>query len=190
MTSLASQLQSLVKFLIAQKIRYAILGGIAVCIYGEPRLTADIDVSIILDKERVGEFLKKAKKRGFRALIPNAKRIAKRTGVIPVGLKKGRRAGKFDIIIAENILEYTAIKRGRIKKIDSIRVRFISPEDLVIHKITSSRPRDIEDLKGILIRQRKRLDKRYIGHWLRKIDKANKSRLYRLFKRLSKECAA
>jgi len=103
-------------------------------------------------------------------------------------LRKRGTIGRLDIIIAENILEYTAIKRGRLRKINSIKARIISPEDLIIHKITSSRPRDLEDLRGILIRQKGKLDIRYIQEWLKKIDKVSKeTALYKLFKRLLKE---
>lgn len=188
MSSLEFQLWTLAKFLTAEKIKYIILGGLAVSIYGEPRLTADIDVNIVFDRRKIDEFLKKAKKYGFYPLSSNAKKIAKETGIIPMGFKKKKITGKFDIVIAENILEYTAIKRGRIKKVGSIRIRLISPEDLIIHKITSSRPRDLEDLKGILIRQSGKLNVRYIQHWLEKIDKANKkSKTCNLFGKLLRE---
>ena len=188
MSSLEFQLKIVVRCLSAQKIKYIILGGIAVSIYGEPRFTADIDVNIIFDKRKVNEFLNSAKKYGIYPLFPNTEKIVRETGVIAMKFIKGRAIGKFDIIIAENILEYSAIKRGRIKKINSVKARFISPEDLIIHKIASSRPRDFEDLKGILIRQKGRLDIKYIQYWLKKIDKVNKkSKTYKIFKGLLKE---
>ncbi len=80
------------------------------------------------------------------------------------------------------------IKRGKIKNLGSIRARFISPEDLIIHKITSPRAKDIEDLSGILIRQRGKLDLKYIRYWLEKIDKVNKRlHLCKEFERLLNE---
>lgn len=188
MNTLELQLKTLVRFLSAQKIKYVILGGIAVSIYGEPRLTADIDVNIIFDKDKLDEFLVEAKKFNFYPLFPNTRKITEKTGVIPMKFVKGKITGKADIIIAENVLEYTAIKRGRIKKIGSIRARLVSPEDLIIHKITSSRPRDLEDLKGILVRQKGKLDIRYIRFWLKKIDRTDKRlQLCRLFNNLLKE---
>lgn len=188
MNFLEFQLQTVVKFLSAQKIKYVILGGIAVSIYGEPRLTADIDINIILDKAKISEFLIQAKKHNIYPSLPNIKKIAKEAGIIPMNLRKREMIGRFDIIIAENVLEYTAIKRGKLRKINSIKARIISSEDLVIHKIASSRPRDLEDLRGILIRQKGKLDIRYIQRWLKRIDKANKkAQLYRLFKGLLKE---
>ena len=179
MNPLESQLKALAKFLTKEKIKYAILGGMAVSIYGEPRLTVDIDVNILFDKRKADEFLKKSKKYGFYPFFSKTKEMAAKTGVIPTEFKKTKI--RCDFITAENILEYEAIKRSKLKKIGSIKVRLVTPEDLIIHKIASSRPRDREDLKGILIRQKGKLDLKYVKTWLRKIDKANKSRLCDMF---------
>jgi hypothetical protein len=98
---------------------------------------------------------------------------------------KNKVLGRCDFIIAQNALEYSGIKRARLKKIYSTKIKLISPEDLVIHKITSNRPRDIEDAEGILNRQRGKLDLHYIIFWLKKISEANKKpELLHLFKKL------
>jgi len=112
MNFLEFQLQTVVKFLSTQKIKYVILGGIAASIYGEPRLTADIDISIILDKDKISEFLIQAKRYNIHPSLPNIKKIVRKTGILPMHLRKRGTIGRLDIIIAENILEYTAIKRG------------------------------------------------------------------------------
>ena len=40
-------------------------GGIAVALWGEPRATQDIDIVVLISKDRVFDFLKEAKKYGF-----------------------------------------------------------------------------------------------------------------------------
>jgi predicted nucleotidyltransferase len=45
-------------------------------------------------------------------------------------------------------------------------LRFISAEDLIIHKCVAGRPRDLEDIERILVRQELELDLRYIRRWL------------------------
>jgi hypothetical protein len=47
----------------------------------------------------------------------------------------------------------------------NIPVRFATAEDLIIHKLVAGRPRDLEDIRGILTHQ-KRLDERYLKRWL------------------------
>ncbi|HLF17785.1 MAG TPA: nucleotidyltransferase [Candidatus Omnitrophota bacterium] len=190
MNSLNQQLRQLVEFLSNERIKYVVLGGVAVSVYGEPRLTADIDVNVLLPKDKIFDFIKKAKKYGFYSLFPGMRKMAQRAGVISFGFKKGKISGKFDMIIAENILEYNAIERGKIKKIEGTSLRLITPEDLIIHKIASSRPRDLEDLKGVLLRQKGKLDNKYIQFWLKKLDRANPgARLHPLFNQIRKGCA-
>jgi len=174
MNPLEFQLKQIKKLTSKLKIEYAILGGVAVSVYGEPRLTFDIDVNLMLDTNRIDDFLKKARKYGFFPLPIKIKKFIKSTGVIPMRFSKNKVVGKCDFIIAQNALEYSGIKRARFKKIYSTKMKIISPEDLIIYKITSQRPRDIEDVSGILARQKKKLDFRYINSWLKKISEANK----------------
>ena len=53
------EVKAVVAFLSKEKIDYAILGGVAVSLYGEPRYTADLDVSIMLNKKSIKAFIKK-----------------------------------------------------------------------------------------------------------------------------------
>ncbi|MFH0764621.1 MAG: nucleotidyltransferase [Candidatus Omnitrophota bacterium] len=182
MNPVSIQLKALSIFLSKQKIDYAILGGIAVFIYGEPRLTSDVDVNIALDKDDIRKFLKDGKRYGFAPAIPGALRTGKTMGVIPMKFSKGKVSGLFDFILAENILELNAIKRARTKKIGPVSMKVVTPEDLVIHKITSRRARDFEDIPGILIRQKGKLDLKYINKWLKMIDKIHTGlNLYKKF---------
>jgi predicted nucleotidyltransferase len=47
-----------------------------------------------------------------------------------------------------------------------IRTRVCTAEDLIIHKAISERSKDWGDIEGILMRQRGKLDVKYIRHWL------------------------
>ena len=170
-------LKSLSTFLSKEKIKYAAIGGFAVLVYGEPRMTVDLDINIILSRKMINEFLVKAKKYGILPLLPNTKKLARETGVIPLRFKKGKEDWRVDVILAENLLEYRAIERAKLMKVAGVKLSVISPEDLIIHKIASTRPRDHEDLRGILLRQKGKLDINYIRDMLKKIDKSSKSRL-------------
>ncbi len=48
-------------------------------------------------------------------------------------------------------------------------VSFASVEDVVIHKIFAGRPRDIEDVRAILLKNRD-VDVEYIRRWLKDFD--------------------
>lgn len=185
MNSLKRQLIEAVKLLESLKTDYAVLGGVAVNIYGEPRFTADVDISILLEKDEAGAFIKRARVHGFSPACVNVNAFVNKTGLIPMNFSKHGVKGRCDFIIAENALEKAVFGRSIIRKIGSVKVKFVSPEDLVIHKIVSLRPHDREDVRGILIRQFGKLDIRYIKNWLAKLDKIDKSiKSLTLFKKL------
>ncbi len=116
MGPLEFQLKQLVKLMKDIKTDYAILGGVAVSIYGEPRLTFDIDVNLLLNNDKIDDFLRRSKKFGFSVLPSNIKQFIKTTGVIPMKFSKNKITGKCDFIIAQNILEYLCIERTHFKK--------------------------------------------------------------------------
>ncbi|MCX5686925.1 MAG: nucleotidyltransferase [Candidatus Omnitrophica bacterium] len=175
MSPLIIQLIEAVRLVNAMKVDYAVLGGLAVNLYGEPRFTADVDMNIMLEKEKLQAFIQKARKFGFSPACANLTMFIKKTGVIPMNFSKRGVRGRCDFIIAENELEKAALGRAVIRKTGSIKAKFVSPEDLIVHKIISLRPHDREDVRGILIRQFGKLDMRYIKNWLAKLDKMDKN---------------
>lgn len=182
------QLRQLVDFLEKTGVDYAVLGGIAVSVYSEPRMTQDIDLNIVLNMNDLKAFLEKSRKYGFRPIPPNIHKFVNETGVIPMRFFKRGVAGKFDFIIAQNPIEFAGIKRARFKKILDVRVKIVAAEDLLLHKLLSDRPRDREDAQGIILRQGEKLDLEYVDTWLKKIDKLSPARhLLKEFKELVKK---
>ncbi|MBI5143649.1 MAG: nucleotidyltransferase [Candidatus Omnitrophica bacterium] len=185
MDILKKQLKDTVKFLASLDIDYAIIGGVAVSLYGVPRFTADVDINIILEKERIGIFLREAKKYGLYPAHTDIEKIAKNSGVIPMRYSKRGNVGLCDFIIAENIIEKLTLRRAKVKKIDSLKAKFATPEDIIIHKLASPRPQDAEDVRNIILRKRGKLNVGYVKLWLARIDRANKgSRLLDSFNNL------
>lgn len=171
MKSFKYQLSQLAKFLEKSHIDYAVLGGIAVSVYSEPRMTQDIDLNIVLNMENLSQFLGKAREYGFQPIPPDIKKFVEETGVIPMKFFKRGVAGKFDFIVAQNPIEFAGLKRARLKSIWGVKVKIVTAEDLLVHKLLSERPRDLEDARGIVVRRGRRLDKEYVMCWLRKMDK-------------------
>jgi predicted nucleotidyltransferase len=61
--------------------------------------------------------------------------------------------------------EQAAIERAINVVLDGVAVRFAAAEDLIIHKLVAGRPRDLEDVAGVLAR-RPKLDESYLTRWL------------------------
>jgi hypothetical protein len=57
MKKLYTSLQSLHRCLQSNRINYAVIGGLAVAVWGEPRLTQDIDVKVMLSRDEAERLL-------------------------------------------------------------------------------------------------------------------------------------
>jgi predicted nucleotidyltransferase len=150
-------------FLTAQGIPYAIIGGIAVQVWGEPRATRDVDLTIAVPPERADAAIDTLLGR-FAPRIPDALVFARKNRVllvaasngVPVDVSLGLPGYEEDVIARSVLVE---IAPGQ-------AVRVCSPEDLVIHKAVAGRMQDRLDLEMLLLRRKGRLDLGYIRRWL------------------------
>lgn len=164
-----SLLGKIAKALDGASIPYMIIGGQAVLRYGEPRLTRDIDITLGLDAGGAERVLAVVKKLKFRILVDDVDDFISRTMVLPVS--DDRSGIRIDLIFSNSSYEKSAIERGVAVNIGGVPVRFASLEDVIIHKIIAGRPRDIEDIKAILLKN-KEYDNDYIVTWLKEFDSA------------------
>ena len=74
---------------------------------------------------------------------------------------------RVDVIFSVSPYEQQALQRVRRVKMGETDVCFVSPEDLIIHKVIAGRPRDIEDVKTVLLKQ-SGLDLVYLRTWLQR----------------------
>jgi predicted nucleotidyltransferase len=152
---------------------YMIVGGQAVLLYGEPRLTRDIDITLGVDVDRLGEVLVVVRELSLKALPKEIESFVRETMVLPV---LDEHTGiRVDFIFSFTPYETGAIKRARKIKIIDQEVNFTSPEDLIIHKIFAGRPRDIEDVRTVLLKNPD-VDLQYIRGWLKEFDEASKEK--------------
>lgn len=150
-------------------IPYMIIGGQAVLLYGEPRLTRDIDITLGIGAEEAGRVIDLAGKLDLEPLVPDPMDFISKTLVFPA---MDRPSGiRLDFIFSYSSYENQAISRGNKIKLGEHYVNFASLEDVVIHKIIAARPRDIEDVKAILAKNPS-YDERYIEKWLKDFDLA------------------
>jgi len=161
------------------EIPYMIIGGQAVLMYGEPRLTKDIDITLGISHERLADIIKLSEKLSFSSLADNIESFVNRTMVFPLEDKKSGL--RVDFIFSFTEYEREAIKRAVNIMLGNSAVKFASVEDVIIHKIFAGRPRDIEDIKGIIYKN-KNFDKSYVLKWLKLFDETdNKNKLLDMF---------
>jgi predicted nucleotidyltransferase len=164
---------------------YMIIGGQAVLLYGEPRLTKDIDITLGVNIDRLDELLLIVRGLSLTPLPDDVPSFVQKTMVLPV-LEKSTGI-RVDFIFSFTPYESQAIGRAKRIKISGQEVCFAPLEDLVIHKIFAGRPRDLEDVRTLILKN-PGIDVPYIRRWLKEFDRAAEGkRFLRTFERVSKE---
>lgn len=150
-------------FFARRSIPYAIIGGIAVQRWGQPRLTRDVDVTILLPPGGEAPILRDIVAE-FPPRMADAVAFALEHRVLPVQVSEGSEA---DLSLGLPGYEEEMVARAVPFELEAGRaVRLCSAEDLVIHKALAGRPRDEQDIEGILARQGKDFDVGYVRRWL------------------------
>ena len=152
-----------------QEIPYMIIGGQAVLVYGRPRLTRDIDITLGVDTDKLASIEEVCKTLKLRILADNPQEFAQNTKVLPT--EEPDLKIRVDFIFSFTPYEAQAIKKAKRVLIADYPVKFASCEDVIIHKMVAGRAIDEEDIVGILARNRDAIDFAYIEKWLSEFGK-------------------
>ena len=165
-------------------IPYMVIGGQAVLVYGEPRLTRDIDITLGIGVSELARIKKILPVMGLKVLVKKDQEFVARTMVLPTKEKESEI--RVDFIFSFSPYERQAIGRARNVKVGRTQVKFASLEDVVIHKVISGRPGDLEDIKSILMKNPK-YDSDYISAWLMGFDHSLNQDFLETFKKIEDE---
>ncbi len=146
-----------------ESIPYMVIGGQAVLAHGEPRLTKDIDITIGLDTDQLSFILKLSSELHLKPMTEKIDEFVHANAVLP--LSDTRSGIRVDIIFSFMPYERDAIIRSKKFTIGKTQINFASVEDTILHKLFAGRPRDIEDVRGIIKLNRK-IDTDYLNRWL------------------------
>lgn len=150
-------------------IPYAVTGGMAVFVWARPRFTADIDIVILLQPERVArltEALRGISEAGY--IEPEAIEWAlARRGEF--NFLDGATGVKVDFfVLGSKPFDESQLNRRIPKTVLGRDVYFISPEDLILAKLLwykeSESSRQLEDIQSIIALQ-ENLDWDYLKRW-------------------------
>lgn len=149
-------------------VPYMVIGGQAVLLYGEPRLTKDIDLTVGAGLESLTKIRNVLLGVHLNPLV-ESEDFTMQTMVLPC--QDSETSIRVDVIFSHSPYERQALERVRRINLEGIEVCFAGPEDVVIHKVIAGRPRDLEDVETILLKNLD-LDKQYIKSWLRDFSEA------------------
>ncbi len=151
---------------------YMIIGGQAVLLYGTPRMTKDIDITLgvgVGDLEKTVEIVGRV---GLEIIPESFEAFVKQTFVLPT---KDESTGiRVDLIFSFTPYGRQAIDRANAVFLHGAAVMFASVEDVIIHKIFAGRPRDIEDVRSIILKN-PGFDREYTRKWLGEFDRSMES---------------
>lgn len=158
-----------------------VIGGQAVLLYGDPRLTKDIDITLGIDVDGLPKVERIVKALSLKALVGDAAQFVKQNLILPVLHEPS--GIRIDFIFSFSPYEQQAIMRSRSIKIGGSSVKFSSPEDTIIQKLVAGRPRDLDDVKSIMRRQTA-YDDIYVKKWLGEFSQIVKRNLTKEFEQL------
>lgn len=132
-----------IKALNRSKIKYLVVGGIAVNLYGLHRLTRDLDLMIDITEENLQKFvhLMNELKYGTKISTEEWK------GLVSIAFHHQKDKSKQIDIFLKNPIDFkSAYKRRRIIKLGKTKVSCVSLDDLLKMKEIAGRDRDWIDI--------------------------------------------
>jgi len=165
----AQQVQELCQ---ARGWRFCFIGGVALQRWGQPRVTQDVDLTLLTgfgDEEKyAGTLLAR-----FPGRIADPLEFAVRYRVL---LLQSEAGVPIDISLGALPYEELMVSRASdFQFLPEIALRTCSAEDLVILKAFADRLRDWSDIESILLRQQNKIDWRYVEQNLKPLVKAKEA---------------
>ena len=156
----------MVRVLKDAKIPYMITGGLAANYYGCPRATYDLDLVVELDEASAKRLIELAGRARFRL---HEKEILMLTKVGNRFVMESWEKYRIDFWPVKTVFDREIFERRRRTMIFGVLVWICTPEDLILQKLRSARPRDL-DTQAVLIRHSGKLDESYLKQKAAELD--------------------
>jgi hypothetical protein len=143
-------------------VPYAIGGALALGVWGVPRATKDVDLTVFVPEHELPRVIDSLERAGVIV-----QRDAATRDVARIGLFKGQLGRILVDVFLSSHPQYLDMHR-RVRRIvdpSGGALSVLSPEDLCIHKLIFGRPKDVADLES-LIALRTEMDLGYVRSWL------------------------
>ena len=166
MNDLIREAATLQKYLEELGWDFFFIGGLVVQVWGEPRLTLDIDLTIFTNLSNEPDYIDTLLKR-YSPKFSDAAEFALTNRVLP--MYSANTIG-IDVNLGGFSEDNSAFERSSYQKfIDGIELRVCSADDLIIMKSVAARDRDWIDVESVVIKQNN-LDWDYIESSLASLD--------------------
>lgn len=153
---LADLLADLADALARLQAPWYVFGAQAALIWGRPRLTTDVDVTVGTVPGGTPALLSALEPHGFAIRIDATQDFVRQTRVLP--LIHGPSGLAADIVMGGPGLEDDFLARAVRVDVGGVMVPVLTAEDLIVTKVLAGRPKDVEDIRGVLAERGERLD--------------------------------
>jgi hypothetical protein len=148
---------------------FCLIGALALGAHGKPRATYDIDLLILADHGTCESYVAAARRHGFEIsqrwleANPMAREVVVRLhhALLP--------DCPLDLVFATSPLHQSTLDRRTIVTLGTIQAPVCAPEDLILLKLLASRPRDFDDVMGVIGKPTARLDLDYLWSWAERL---------------------
>lgn len=150
------------------RVRYVVVGGVAVVLHGFQRVTGDLDLMVDLSPEQAGAAVRALFSLGLRPRIPVdvtefADPERRRLWSLEKGMRvftmtdPGNPVRSVDLFIEHPIDFDEVYDRAEVQDLDGTIVRIASIPDLIRMKRLAGRPQDLADIEALeAIQERRR----------------------------------
>jgi hypothetical protein len=155
-TAPADLLAALAAVLSRLRVPWYVFGAQAALAWGHPRLTADVDVTVRLESDEWQTLVRALEAAGFQLRATASDDFVRRTRVLPFVYSPNGLP--LDIVLGGPGLEELFLARAVPVEMGSATVPVMRPEDVIVTKILAGRTKDLDDVRGILMRRLEELD--------------------------------
>lgn len=150
----------LIKMLSEAKIKFVLVGGLAVALHGYQRVTMDVDIVLAMDEENLQRFISMAKASCLRPTIPveieslaNSKLIEqwyREKGMLAFSLRGSQAMATVMDILVKPVVPFDVLRDDAMMvDVGSISIPVASIEHLIAMKTGTGRSKDLIDIEEL-----------------------------------------
>jgi hypothetical protein len=151
---------AVIRALNKNKVKYAVAGGVAVVLYGYPRLTLDLDLIVELSDKNLEKFFDTLYNLGYRPKVPVSKEQFKderqrhewinKKGMVVFSFFHLKDHLKLIDVFVQEPIKFSEIEKNIQKiRIKNLVINTVSIKHLKKLKIIASRPKDLDDIRNL-----------------------------------------
>jgi hypothetical protein len=150
------KIEDILSSLEKENVDYAVIGGVAVVLYGYVRFTKDIDLLIDFSEDNVRRFIKVLAVLNFQPGVPidpmdmaNEKKreewMKEKNVKVITFYNPESQLLQIDVLITRNLADMKRIR----KKIDGLEISIVDYDELLKMKKETARPTDLIDIEKL-----------------------------------------